>query len=35
MQEAWNQKNLLLMSSGDFDGLDLDELARKIVTRDA
>jgi UDP-N-acetylmuramate: L-alanyl-gamma-D-glutamyl-meso-diaminopimelate ligase len=35
MQESWHQKNLLMMSSGDFDGLDLEELAEKIVTRDA
>jgi UDP-N-acetylmuramate: L-alanyl-gamma-D-glutamyl-meso-diaminopimelate ligase len=35
MQEKWHQKNLLMMSSGNFDGLDLDELASKIVTRDA
>jgi UDP-N-acetylmuramate: L-alanyl-gamma-D-glutamyl-meso-diaminopimelate ligase len=35
LQEKWHQKNLLMMSSGNFDGLDLDELASKIVTRDA
>jgi UDP-N-acetylmuramate: L-alanyl-gamma-D-glutamyl-meso-diaminopimelate ligase len=35
LQETWNQKNLLMMSSGNFDGLDLDGLAKKIVTRDA
>jgi UDP-N-acetylmuramate: L-alanyl-gamma-D-glutamyl-meso-diaminopimelate ligase len=34
LQETWQQKNLLMMSSGDFDGLDLDELANKIVPRD-
>jgi UDP-N-acetylmuramate: L-alanyl-gamma-D-glutamyl-meso-diaminopimelate ligase len=34
LQETWQQKNLLMMSSGDFDGLDLDELAKKIVPRD-
>ena len=33
-QEKWHQKNLLMMSSGNFDGMDLDELAGKIVTRD-
>jgi UDP-N-acetylmuramate: L-alanyl-gamma-D-glutamyl-meso-diaminopimelate ligase len=35
LQETWHQKNLLMMSSGDFDGLDIDALAREIVTRDA
>jgi len=35
LQETWHQKNLLMMSSGNFDGLDLDELAKEIVTRDA
>ncbi|MCX6248553.1 MAG: Mur ligase family protein [Bacteroidetes bacterium] len=35
LQETWNQKNLLMMSSGDFDGINLEELAEKIVTRDA
>jgi UDP-N-acetylmuramate: L-alanyl-gamma-D-glutamyl-meso-diaminopimelate ligase len=34
LQETWHQKNLLMMSSGNFDGLNLDELAKKIVTRD-
>jgi UDP-N-acetylmuramate: L-alanyl-gamma-D-glutamyl-meso-diaminopimelate ligase len=35
LKETWKQKNLLMMSSGNFDGLDLDELAEKIVTRNA
>jgi UDP-N-acetylmuramate: L-alanyl-gamma-D-glutamyl-meso-diaminopimelate ligase len=30
LQEDWNGKNLLLMSSGDFDGLDMKELAAKM-----
>jgi len=35
LKENWHQKNLLMMSSGNFDGLDLDKLAEKIITRDA
>jgi UDP-N-acetylmuramate: L-alanyl-gamma-D-glutamyl-meso-diaminopimelate ligase len=35
LQENWHQKNLLMMSSGNFDGLDLNELAETIVTPDA
>ena len=27
----WKRKNLLMMSSGTFDGLDLDKLAKKIT----
>jgi len=27
----WTNKNLLMMSSGNFDGLDLAELSRKII----
>ena len=27
----WNSKNLLMMSSGNFDGLDLSELGKKIT----
>ncbi|MFL5729328.1 MAG: UDP-N-acetylmuramate--L-alanine ligase [Cytophagaceae bacterium] len=27
----WNNRNLLLMSSGDFDGLDLSDLAKHLV----
>ncbi len=35
LQETWHQKNLLMMSSGDFDGLDLDKLAREIIPCEA
>jgi UDP-N-acetylmuramate: L-alanyl-gamma-D-glutamyl-meso-diaminopimelate ligase len=35
LKENWHQKNLLMMSSGDFDGMNLDELAAEIVTREA
>ncbi len=31
LDEDWTNKNLLLMSSGDFDGMDLSSLARKII----
>jgi len=31
LDENWNNKNLLLMSSGDFDGMDLTYLAKKIT----
>jgi len=31
--ENWKNKNLLMMSSGDFDGMNLEDLARNIVTR--
>jgi UDP-N-acetylmuramate: L-alanyl-gamma-D-glutamyl-meso-diaminopimelate ligase len=31
LDNSWDNKNLLLMSSGDFDGLDLQELANAIV----
>jgi UDP-N-acetylmuramate: L-alanyl-gamma-D-glutamyl-meso-diaminopimelate ligase len=31
LDEDWTNKNLLLMSSGDFDGMDLNSLARKIT----
>ncbi len=27
----WNQKNLLMMSSGNFDGIDFDDLGKKIT----
>jgi UDP-N-acetylmuramate: L-alanyl-gamma-D-glutamyl-meso-diaminopimelate ligase len=30
LKETWKNKNLLMMSSGDFDGLDLPLLAKKI-----
>jgi UDP-N-acetylmuramate: L-alanyl-gamma-D-glutamyl-meso-diaminopimelate ligase len=33
MAEDWHGKNLLMMSSGNFDGIKVEELARKIVTR--
>jgi len=32
IQEDWHHKNLLMMSSGDFDGLDLNALATKIIS---
>jgi UDP-N-acetylmuramate: L-alanyl-gamma-D-glutamyl-meso-diaminopimelate ligase len=35
LQETWRQKNLLMMSSGNFDGMNLDELAERIVARKA
>jgi UDP-N-acetylmuramate: L-alanyl-gamma-D-glutamyl-meso-diaminopimelate ligase len=35
LSENWHQKNLLMMSSGDFDGINLEDLAMEIVTRDA
>jgi UDP-N-acetylmuramate: L-alanyl-gamma-D-glutamyl-meso-diaminopimelate ligase len=35
LKDTWHQKNLLLMSSGDFDGMNLDDLAVKIVTHNA
>ncbi|MCX6251522.1 MAG: Mur ligase domain-containing protein [Bacteroidetes bacterium] len=31
MQENWKDKNLLMMSSGDFDGIILEKLARDII----
>lgn len=33
LQLEWNNMNLLLMSSGNFDGIDFSDLARKIVTK--
>jgi UDP-N-acetylmuramate: L-alanyl-gamma-D-glutamyl-meso-diaminopimelate ligase len=33
LQLKWNNVNLLLMSSGNFDGIDFSDLARKIVTK--
>jgi UDP-N-acetylmuramate: L-alanyl-gamma-D-glutamyl-meso-diaminopimelate ligase len=30
----WKKSNLLLMSSGNFDGLDLQDLARRILSKD-
>jgi UDP-N-acetylmuramate: L-alanyl-gamma-D-glutamyl-meso-diaminopimelate ligase len=29
--ENWDNSNLLMMSSGNFDGLDFDSIANKIV----
>lgn len=29
----YRNKNLLLMSSGNFDGLDMEELARKVIDK--
>ena len=29
---SWNNKNLLMMSSGNFDGVDFDELADELLT---
>ncbi len=29
----WNNRNLLLMSSGNFDGIDFDNIARKILKK--
>ena len=31
MSKNWLNANLLMMSSGNFDGLDFDELASKII----
>jgi UDP-N-acetylmuramate: L-alanyl-gamma-D-glutamyl-meso-diaminopimelate ligase len=31
ISETWKNKNLLMMSSGDFDGMDLSDLAERIV----
>jgi UDP-N-acetylmuramate: L-alanyl-gamma-D-glutamyl-meso-diaminopimelate ligase len=30
LQQSWNNKNLLMMSSGNFGGLNVSELADKI-----
>jgi len=35
LKETWHQKNLLMMSSGDFNGLNLDGLAKEILKSDA
>ena len=32
LKMKWEQQNLLLMSSGDFDGIQFAELAKKIIT---
>jgi len=31
ISESWKNKNLLMMSSGDFDGMDLSDLAERIA----
>jgi UDP-N-acetylmuramate: L-alanyl-gamma-D-glutamyl-meso-diaminopimelate ligase len=31
ISDNWQDKNLLMMSSGDFDGMDLGGLATRIV----
>jgi UDP-N-acetylmuramate: L-alanyl-gamma-D-glutamyl-meso-diaminopimelate ligase len=31
LSEKWKQKNLLMMSSGNFDGINLEELAKSIL----
>jgi len=31
LSEIWKQKNLLMMSSGNFDGINLEELAKSIL----
>ena len=33
LEMEWNNKNLLLMSSGNFDGIDFDNIARKILKK--
>ena len=33
LQESWHNKNLLMMSSGDFNGMNLEELAVGILNR--
>ena len=30
LQQSWNNKNLLMMSSGNFGGLNISDLAEKI-----
>jgi UDP-N-acetylmuramate: L-alanyl-gamma-D-glutamyl-meso-diaminopimelate ligase len=35
LKQNWNQKNLLMMSSGNFDGLDLKDLANRILSRES
>jgi UDP-N-acetylmuramate: L-alanyl-gamma-D-glutamyl-meso-diaminopimelate ligase len=30
LQQSWNNKNLLMMSSGNFGGLNIPELAKKV-----
>jgi hypothetical protein len=31
LSENWVNSNLLMMSSGNFDGLDFDSIANKII----
>lgn len=31
LDETWKEKNLLMMSSGNFDGLDINDLSKKIL----
>jgi hypothetical protein len=31
LKTDWHNKNLIMMSSGDFDGIDTDELAGQIL----
>ena len=31
LEQDWENKNLLMMSSGNFDGLDLEELAKEVL----
>jgi UDP-N-acetylmuramate: L-alanyl-gamma-D-glutamyl-meso-diaminopimelate ligase len=33
LKQSWKNKNLLMMSSGNFGGLDIDELAEKILNQ--
>jgi UDP-N-acetylmuramate: L-alanyl-gamma-D-glutamyl-meso-diaminopimelate ligase len=35
LKQNWNQKNLLMMSSGNFDGLDLKDLVNRILSRNS
>jgi len=32
LQQNWKDKNLLLMTSGDFNGIDLTSLSKKILS---
>ena len=33
LKQDWNQSNLLLMSSGNFDGLDVKEISARVLGR--
>ncbi|MCX6245450.1 MAG: Mur ligase family protein [Bacteroidetes bacterium] len=35
LKEKWDQKNLLMMSSGNFDGISVEDLAKEVVTQNA